>query len=105
MGTVPRDRPRRSPVPRAQMRQLEAENERLQRQLRQQLEQLERERDFIRTIVDAASAVFSIVDPAGRTVRYNLALARLSGRIDDDVTRGEPFWDIFAHPADAKVVR
>jgi PAS domain S-box-containing protein len=105
MGRVPRDRPRRSPLPKAQARQLEAENERLQRQLGQQLEQLERERDFIRTVVDAASAVFGIVDPEGRIVRYNYALARLSGRVDDDVTRGKPFWDVFVHPPDARAVR
>jgi PAS domain S-box-containing protein len=86
-------------------RQLEVENERLQRRLRQQLEQLQRERDFIRTVVDTASALFCVVDTEGRIVRYNEALARLTGRVDDENTRGQRFWEVFAHPTDAKAVR
>jgi PAS domain S-box-containing protein len=58
-------------------------------------DQLERERDFIRTVVDAAPSFFCLVDPEGRIVRYNRTLEEAAGRTDSATVRGELFWDVF----------
>jgi PAS domain S-box-containing protein len=62
--------------------------------------QLERERDFIRTVVDAAPSFFCLVDPEGRIVRYNRTLEEAAGRVDSATVRGELFWDVFIVPED-----
>ena len=43
---------------------------------------LERERDFIRTVVDAAPSFLCLVDPEGRIVRYNRTLEEAAGLTD-----------------------
>jgi PAS domain S-box-containing protein len=73
---------------------LAAENERLQRELELRIEQLERERDFIATVVDSTSTLFCVVDSDGSIVRLNKPLGHLSGKTGDEV-RGLPFWDVF----------
>jgi PAS domain S-box-containing protein len=73
---------------------LAAENERLQRELEWRIEQLERERDFIATVVDSTSTLFCVLDSDGAIVRLNKPLGRLAGRTGDEV-RGRPFWDVF----------
>jgi PAS domain S-box-containing protein len=73
---------------------LAAENERLQRELEWRIGQLERERDFIATVVDSTSTLFCVLDSEGAIVRFNKPLGRLSGWTGDEV-RGREFWDVF----------
>jgi PAS domain S-box-containing protein len=73
---------------------LAAENERLQRELEWRVEQLERERDFIATVVDSTSTLFCVIDSDGAVVRFNEPLGRLSGRTRADAG-GQKFWDVF----------
>jgi PAS domain S-box-containing protein len=73
---------------------LAAENERLQRELERRIGELERERDFIATVVDSTSTLFCVLDSDGAIVRFNKPLGRLSGRPGDEV-RGRRFWDVF----------
>jgi PAS domain S-box-containing protein len=73
---------------------LAAENERLQRELERRIEQLERERDFIATLVDSTSTLFCLLDSDGTIVRYNEPLGRLAGKTGDEI-KGRPFWDVF----------
>jgi PAS domain S-box-containing protein len=67
--------------------------------------QLERERDFIRTVVDAAPSFFCLVDPEGRIVRYNRTLEEAAGRTDAKTVRGELFWDVFIAPEEREAAR
>ena len=78
---------------------------RLQAELRARLVELQRERDFIADVVNASPAFFCVIDLEGRIVRYNDRLAHVSGRVDDENTRGRPFWEIFAVEEDAAGVR
>jgi PAS domain S-box-containing protein len=66
--------------------------------------QLERERDYIRTVVDNAPSLFCMIDPEGRILRYNQTLERLSGVTDDSQTREQRFWDVFIVPEEAEEV-
>ncbi|MDQ4081609.1 MAG: PAS domain-containing protein [Actinomycetota bacterium] len=83
----------------------EAQLARLQDELRARFDELERERDFIRAVVQAAPSFFCLVDPAGRIVRLNRTLERASGRMDDESTRGRRFWETFIAPDEADEVR
>ncbi|MDQ3822921.1 MAG: PAS domain S-box protein, partial [Actinomycetota bacterium] len=56
---------------------------------------LERERDFIRTVVNSAPGFFVVLDLEGSIVRFNDTLASTSGIPDDERARGRPFWDVF----------
>jgi PAS domain S-box-containing protein len=67
--------------------------------------QLERERDYIRTVVDNAPSLFCMIDPEGRILRYNQTLERLSGVADDSQVREQRFWDVFIVPEEAAEVR
>jgi PAS domain S-box-containing protein len=78
---------------------------RLQAELRARLDELQRERDFIADVVNASPTFFCVIDLEGRIVRYNDRLARVTGRVDDENTRGRPFWEIFAVDEDAAGVR
>src|SRR5204863_9903213 len=69
------------------------------------LDQLERERDFIRTVVDAAPSFFCLVDPEGCVVRYNNTLELASGRPDDGSVRGKRLWEVFIAPEERDAVR
>jgi PAS domain S-box-containing protein len=66
--------------------------------------QLERERDYIRTVVDNAPSLFCMIDPEGRILRYNQTLERLSGVTDDGAAREQRFWDVFIVPEEAEQV-
>src|SRR5436309_15390768 len=79
---------------------LGAENERLQRELEWRIAELERERDFIATVVDSTSALFCVLEPDSSIVRFNKPLGRLSGQTGDEV-RGRPFWDVFVRRREA----
>jgi PAS domain S-box-containing protein len=82
---------------------LAAENERLQRELEWRIEELERERDFIATVVDSTATLFCVLEPDGAIVRFNKPLGRLSGAGDE--MRGRCFWDVFVTRKEAADVR
>jgi PAS domain S-box-containing protein len=68
-------------------------------QKRQEAE-LRAERDFIRTVVDAAPAFFCVLDANGRIERFNDTLAETARVIDDERARGREFWDVFVDAED-----
>jgi PAS domain S-box-containing protein len=78
---------------------------RLQAELRARLDELQRERDFMREVVNAAPAFFCLVDLEGRIIRFNETLAKASGILDEDASVGHRLWDVFAVPEDAADVR
>ena len=65
---------------------------------------LERERDFIRTVVDNAPSLFCMIDPEGRIVRFNQTLEQLSGMRDEAHMREKRFWEVFIVPEEAEEV-
>jgi PAS domain S-box-containing protein len=67
--------------------------------------QIERERDFVRTVVDATPSLLCLVDREGRLTRYNRTLEEASGRTDATQVRDELFWDVFIVPEDRDAVR
>ena len=67
--------------------------------------QLERERDFIRTVVDNAPSLFCLIDPEGRIVRFNQTLEQLSGVPDTPEVRDRFFWELFIVPEEADQVQ
>ena len=82
---------------------------RLQAELRASLDELQRERDFMRDVVNAAPAFFCVLDLEGRIIRFNDTMARASGiRDDDDAVdnvRGRFVWEIFPVPEEAAAFR
>ena len=83
----------------------QAELERLHAELQQRHRDLEHERDFIRTVVDSTPSLLCLITPGGYIVRFNTSLERLSGRRENDITRGEAFWDVFIAPEAREHVR
>jgi PAS domain S-box-containing protein len=81
-----------------------AERERLQRQLHRRLDELEREREFIRTVVNSTPALFCVLDKDLRIVRYNDALENLSGLAEAESVRGQLFHEAFVAPGEAAAV-
>ena len=65
---------------------------------------LERERDFIRTVVDNAPSLFCMIDPVGQIVRFNQTLERMSGVPDEPSVREKRFWEVFIVPEEAEDV-
>jgi PAS domain S-box-containing protein len=84
---------------------LAIEKDRLQAELRARLDELERERDFVRTAIDTAPALFAVVDLEGRIVRFNETGTQMTGFPDDDTIRGRTFWEAFIDPEEADRVR
>ena len=84
---------------------LALQRDRLQWQLRARLDELERERDFIAKVVNAAPTYFCVIDPEGRIVRFNDTLIAASGTTDDERVRGRPFWDVFPVAEEVDSVR
>ena len=83
----------------------ELQIQRLQEELRSRFEELRRERDFVRAVVQAAPSLFCLVDGDGRIRRLNRAVVETFGRQDDDEVRGRHFWDVFIAPDVADEVR
>jgi PAS domain S-box-containing protein len=83
----------------------QAELERLHLELQQRHRELEHERDFAGTVVDSTPSLLCLVTPGGFIVRFNHSLFQLSGRSDDDLTKGEAFWDVFIAPEEREAVR
>jgi PAS domain S-box-containing protein len=85
---------------------LALQRNRLQTEVEVRLSELERERDFIRRVVNAAPAFFAVVDLDGRIVRFNDALVAASGVADDERVRGRSFATTFvAGPDQEEVTR
>jgi PAS domain S-box-containing protein len=66
--------------------------------------QLERERDFIRTVVDNAPSLFCMIDPTGKIVRFNQTLEQLAGVPDEPSVHEKRFWEVFIVPEEAEEV-
>lgn len=81
------------------------EKERLERQLSNRIDELEREREFIRTVVNSTPALFCVLDKDLRVVRYNDALENLSGLAGDESARGAQFHEAFVAPREAADVK
>ena len=84
---------------------LAQENDRLSRELQRRAEELEREREFIDTVVNSTPALFCVLDEELRIIRYNDALEALCGRPDGGETRGRLFHKVFAVPREASDVK
>jgi PAS domain S-box-containing protein len=81
------------------------ENDRLSRELQRRAEELEREREFIETVVNSTPALFCVLDEELRIVQYNDALEALCGRPGGEEGRGLLFHRIFAAPREASDVK
>jgi PAS domain S-box-containing protein len=90
---------------RARKRAIALENERLARQLRGRVNELEREREFIGTVVNSTPALFCVMDAGLRVVRYNDAFANLLGLANGGGARGELFHEVFVAPAESADVK
>jgi PAS domain S-box-containing protein len=83
---------------------LALDRDRLQTELRANIAELERERDFIRDVVNASPAFFVVLDASGRLVRFNDAVGRSTGLVDDERVRGQPVADVLVADRDRDVV-
>jgi PAS domain S-box-containing protein len=83
---------------------LALDRDRLQIELRAKLVELERERDFVREVVNASPAFFCVLDGEGRVVRFNDAVQRATGVIDDERARGKAVADVFVAERDRSSV-
>ena len=83
---------------------LALDRDRLQTELGANLAELERERDFIRDVVNASPAFFCVVDIKGRLIRFNDAVARATGLTDDERVRGRPVADVLVAERDRETV-
>jgi PAS domain S-box-containing protein len=74
------------------------ENERLQAELRAQV-------DFLETIVNTAPSLLMSLDSEGRIVNFNTATGLASGFDDPEQIRFRPFWDVFIADEERERVR
>jgi PAS domain S-box-containing protein len=81
------------------------EQRRLQAEIQERLREIEREQEFVATVVNTAPAIFLLVDAEGRIVRFNTTAEKLTWHKDDGAVRGRPFWEIFVHPDDREAAR
>jgi PAS domain S-box-containing protein len=70
----------------------------LESELHARLEEIEREQQFTRTVVQTAPIIFLLVDDQGRIVRFNETCEQIFGYADDESTRGRHFWEVFVAP-------
>jgi PAS domain S-box-containing protein len=84
---------------------LALDRDRLQMELRAKLIELDRERDFVREVVNASPAFFCVLDSDGLIVRFNDAVQRATGIGDDDErARGRAVSDVFVAERDRSSV-
>jgi PAS domain S-box-containing protein len=74
-----------------------------QRERELAVDALHREADFISAVLNVADALVTVVDPQGRTVRFNRACERATGYTFEEV-RGKPFWEIVILPEERERV-
>jgi PAS domain S-box-containing protein len=79
---------------------LALQRNRLQAELAARLDELQRERDFMRDVVNVAPAFFLVVDYDGRIIRFNDTMADACGIPDTEDVRGRYWWDVFIAPDD-----
>jgi PAS domain S-box-containing protein len=84
--------------------QLALDRNRLQTELRANIAELERERDFVRDVVNASPALFCVLELDGRIVRFNQAVVRATGIVDDERVRGRQLADVFVAVRDRNAV-
>ena len=84
---------------------LAIQKDRLAAEARARLAELERERNFVRTVVNSAPAFFCVLDVDNRIERFNETLEGATGIADDDEVRGRPFWEVFPAASDRDGVR
>jgi PAS domain S-box-containing protein len=84
---------------------LAIQKDRLQAEATARMRELERERDFVRAVVNSAPAFFCVLDADGRIIRFNATLEATTGLMDTDEVRGRAFWDVFPAPRDRAAVR
>jgi two-component system nitrate/nitrite sensor histidine kinase NarX len=65
---------------------------------------LQRERDFISTILDTARVLVIVLDPQGRIIQFNRACEALTGYRFNDV-RHQIFWDLLLTPEEIQSVK
>jgi PAS domain S-box-containing protein len=83
---------------------LALDRDRLQNELRANIAELERERDFVRDVVNASPAFFCVLELDGRIVRFNQAVVRATGIVDDERVRGRPLADVLVTAPDRVAV-
>jgi PAS domain S-box-containing protein len=65
---------------------------------RRQEKLLERERDFVATVVNTAPTYFCVISESGQIVRFNTTLSEATGRADSDEVRRQRFQEAFVLP-------
>lgn len=65
--------------------------------LKRSEEELQKERNFVSTILDTVGALVLVLDRKGCVVRFNPACEQLTGRSIENA-RGKPIWDLFVAP-------
>ena len=76
---------------------LSLQNERLQAELRAQVE-------ILTTIADTAPSLLANIDTDGRITNQNRAALRAAGESDQEEVRGRYFWDVFIDPEEREAV-
>jgi PAS domain S-box-containing protein len=71
------------------------ERTRLEAELADRLETVQREQEFTRAVVNVAPVIFLLVDTDGRIVRFNEWAEVVFGVMDDERVRGKLWWDVF----------
>jgi PAS domain S-box-containing protein len=68
-------------------------------------EELRRQSEFTRTVVNVAPSFFVVLNLDGRVMRFNRTLELASGVDDDEEARRRHFAELFAAPEDAETLR
>lgn len=85
-------------------RQLAELSRELGKGLTQKKKDLQKERDFISTVLETSGALVVVLDPDGRIVRFNRACEQTTGYPFDEV-KGRYVWDLFLIPAEVEPVK
>jgi PAS domain S-box-containing protein len=67
----------------------------LQDEVARRFEEVQREQEFTRAVVNAAPVILLLVDTDGGIIRFNDTTEELFGVPDDESVRGKPWWDEF----------
>src|SRR5919202_125075 len=68
-------------------------------------EEVRRQSEFTRTVVNVAPSFFAVLDLDGRVTRFNKTLEHASGVVDDEKARKRHFAELFAAPQDVDALR
>lgn len=78
--------------------------DRMTNRLRQLIEELQYERNFVSAVLDTAGALIVVLDRQGRIIRFNHACEQSTGYSFDEV-KDRYVWDIFLVPEEIDTVR